>query len=216
MPFEYVRDTVKPERDKNRREVRQRYWWRLGESGAALKEAVARLERFICTPRVAKHRLFVWMDPKTLPDSAVVAIAASDDYTFGVLHSRLHEVWSLAMGTRLGVGNDPRYTPTTCFETFAFPQSSASATEAIAAAAAHLDAVRRHILGQDARLTMTKLYNEAEELKERRNATAQAFPLLLAHEALDEAVAAAYGWSWPMSDDEILGNLLALNLERAG
>jgi hypothetical protein len=47
--------------------------------------------------------------------------ARADDTTFGILHSRFHELWSLRMCTWLGVGNDPRYTPTTCFETFAFP-----------------------------------------------------------------------------------------------
>jgi type II restriction/modification system DNA methylase subunit YeeA len=66
--------------------------------------------------------LFVWADAKTLPDSAVVAIARDDDTTFGILHSRFHELWALRMGTFLGVGNDPRYTPSTTFETFPFPQ----------------------------------------------------------------------------------------------
>ena len=55
------------------------------------------------------------------PDSADVAIARDDDTTFGILHSRFHEAWSLRLGTSLGVGNDPRYTPTTTFETFPFP-----------------------------------------------------------------------------------------------
>ena len=36
-----------------------------------------------------------------------------------------------------------------------------------------------------------------------------------AHERLDKAVFAAYGWEHPLSDDEILERLLALNLERA-
>jgi hypothetical protein len=38
-----------------------------------------------------------------------------------MLHSRPHEIWALRLGTWLGKGNDPRYTPTTTFETFPFP-----------------------------------------------------------------------------------------------
>ncbi|MEO8715262.1 MAG: hypothetical protein ABI369_09640 [Acetobacteraceae bacterium] len=36
------------------------------------------------------------------------------------------------------------------------------------------------------------------------------------HRALDDAVAAAYGWPADLSDEAVLGRLLALNLERAG
>jgi hypothetical protein len=71
--------------------------------------------------RVSKHRLFVWLDPSILPDSATAVFARSDDTTFGILHSRFHELWSLGLCTWMGKGNDPRYTPTTCFETFPFP-----------------------------------------------------------------------------------------------
>ncbi|OYT95801.1 MAG: hypothetical protein CFE49_10800 [Pseudomonas sp. PGPPP3] len=56
-----------------------------------------------------------------LPDCQVVAIARADDSTFGILHSRFHELWSLGLCTFLGVGNDPRYTPSSTFETFPFP-----------------------------------------------------------------------------------------------
>lgn len=63
---------------------------------------------------------------------------------------------------------------------------------------------------------MTTLYNELEELRESRNSSHRAYPLQIAHEKLDEAVAAAYGWEWPLDEDEILTRLLALNLERAG
>ena len=62
------------------------------------------------------------MDHQFVPDSATVAIARDDDTSFGILHSRFHETWSLRLGTWLGVGNDPRYTPTTTFETFPFPE----------------------------------------------------------------------------------------------
>jgi hypothetical protein len=57
----------------------------------------------------------------TSPDQALITVARADDLTLGLLHSRFHEIWSLRLGTSIGVGNDPRYTPTTCFETFAFP-----------------------------------------------------------------------------------------------
>lgn len=70
---------------------------------------------------VAKHRLFAWLPSMQIPENLCVAIARADDTTFGILHSRFHELWSLRMCTWLGVGNDPRYTPTTCFETFPFP-----------------------------------------------------------------------------------------------
>jgi type II restriction/modification system DNA methylase subunit YeeA len=35
------------------------------------------------------------------------------------------------------------------------------------------------------------------------------------HRSLDEAVAAAYGWPWPLSDDDILRRLFELNQSRA-
>jgi hypothetical protein len=206
----------------------------------------------------------------SIPDTATVAIARADDTTFGILHSRFHERWSLRMGTFLGVGNDPRYTPTTCFETFPFPegltpadtahqQTEATASGAlipaelaegvkahathIAEAAARLNTLREAWLnppewtqrmpevvplGMDhspypdrvvpkpglsaadaaalQKRTLTNLYNQRPAW------------LAMAHEALDAAVAAAYGWADykpQMSDDEILARLLALNLQRS-
>ncbi len=57
------------------------------------------------------------------PDHQIIVVARDDDTAFGILHSRFHELWSLRMGTWLGVGNDPRYTPSTTFETFPFPEN---------------------------------------------------------------------------------------------
>lgn len=63
---------------------------------------------------------------------------------------------------------------------------------------------------------MTRLYNDLTELKTIRDNKSPAYPLLLAHNKLNAAVAATYGWGWPITDDEILAALLALNLERSG
>ena len=208
-PFEYVNTHVRSVREKNRDRQRRTYWWRLGRSGEDLRSAVSSLKRFIVTPRVSKHRVFVWTTPDTLPDSAVVAIASDDDYTFGLLHSRFHQVWSLAMGTQLETR--PRYTPTTCFETFPFPHPTDAQREAIAAAAAELNRLREGWLnpaGLSAaelrRRTLTNLYNQRPTWLDH------------AHRTLDAAVADAYGWPADLADGEILERLLALNLERAG
>jgi type II restriction/modification system DNA methylase subunit YeeA len=151
-PFEYVAREIAPIRRENRDRQRRESWWRLGRSGDDVKRAIAKLSRAMFTPRVAKHRLFVWVDSLTLPDSAVVAIARDDDTTFGILHSRFHETWSLHLGTSLE--DRPRYTPTTTFETFPFPEGLSPNIPAadyaadprairIAAAAKKLDDLRR-------------------------------------------------------------------------
>ena len=210
-PFEYVKEHIRPIRVENRDRQRRTFWWRLGRSGEDLRTSVKSLNRFMVTPRVSKHRLFVWVDKDTLPDSATIAIAHDDDYFFGVLHSRFHEVWARAMGTQLREAESGiRYTPTTCFETFPFPEPNDSQREAIARAAFRLNELREGWLNPQnlatddlKRRTLTNLYNY------------QPTWLANAHATLDAAVAAAYGWPADLDDAAILERLLALNLERA-
>jgi type II restriction/modification system DNA methylase subunit YeeA len=216
LPFAYVRAYIKPFRDQNNNRQRRISWWRLGRSGSDLKQARIGLKRIIVTPQVAKHRLFVWTPVELLPDSRLFAITRDDDYFFGVLHSRLHEVWSLATSSRHGKGNDPTYTNTTCFSTFPFPwppnhePQDDPRVQAIAAAAKHLVKLRDDWLNSpglsEAELkkrTLTNLYNARPPW------------LAEAHATLDHAVADAYGWPHDLTDEQILERLLALNLERA-
>ena len=120
-PFRWVQERVRPVRQQNRREAYREYWWRHIEPRQGMWQALDGLSRYIATPCVSKHRLFAWYDRRICPDHALIVFARDDDTTFGILHSRFHEVWSLRLGTWLGKGNDPRYTPTTTFETFPFP-----------------------------------------------------------------------------------------------
>jgi len=121
-PIEYVRRVVKPARDKNRRARRRDNWWRLGETVPGLRAAVKGLTRMIGTPRLAKHRVFVWLPNGTMPDSEVVVIARDDDYWLGVLQSHVHELWARSTGTQLREAESGfRYTPRSTFETFPFP-----------------------------------------------------------------------------------------------
>ena len=143
-PFDMVMKMVKPIRDKNNRKVYREHWWLHGEPRPAMLSALVPLPRFLATPRVSKHRVFVWCAPEVVPSDATVAFARSDDYFFGVLHSRFHEIWSLKLGTRLETR--PRYTPTTCFETFPFPKASPEQEAAIASAAQRLNELRENWL----------------------------------------------------------------------
>lgn len=185
-----------------------------------MRSALGGLQRQLVTPRVAKHRLFIWESTEVLADSATITFAREDDYFFGVLHSRAHEVWSLRMGTWLGKGNDPRYTPTTCFETFPLPwppgrePAGDPRVTAIADAARRLNELRENWLDPEGaseavlkKRTLTNLYNERPTW------------LVMAHTALDRAVWAAYGWDDPdpatVEEETILSRLLALNQQRA-
>jgi type II restriction/modification system DNA methylase subunit YeeA len=139
-PFEQVERDVKPDRLKNRRAAYRERWWLHAEPRPALRDAIRGRLRFLVTPTLSKHRVFLWLCAPTLPDKQLVVFARDDDYTFGVLHSRVHEVWARAMGTQLReVESGFRYTPSSTFETFPFPEPTARLREAVAQAAQALD-----------------------------------------------------------------------------
>ncbi|MBZ9662506.1 class I SAM-dependent DNA methyltransferase [Mesorhizobium sp. ESP-6-4] len=240
-PFQYIKENVLPERTKNRREAYRERWWRHVEARPAMCGALAPLARYIITPRVARHRCFDWVSPGVLADSATIVIAREDDAIFGILHSRFHEVWSLRLGTSLGVGNDPRYTPTTTFETFPFPAGLSPDIPAIRyernpRALAISTAARELVHLRNAWLDPADLVELRPEVVSgfpdrilAKDAAAQAILaqrtltnlynrrpqwLIDAHADLDAAVAEAYEWPADISDDKALANLLALNMSR--
>jgi len=217
-PYEYVRAKVKPLRDGNRDEFMRRNWWLHGRMRPALRKASATLTRCIATPEVAKHRIFVWIDTDVVPDHKLHVIARDDDYFFGIIHSAVHETWTIGTCSWIGKGNDPSYNSDTTFLTFPFPwppgaelsEDEDPRVKAIADAARELVRLRDAWLNppdtSEAELkkrTLTNLYNERPEW------------LANAHRTLDEAVFAAYGWPPDLSKQEILARLLALNHERA-
>ncbi|WP_309720290.1 type IIL restriction-modification enzyme MmeI [Armatimonas sp.] len=218
MPFEFVKRVVKPVRNESRDARMSKFWWLHGRSRPALRAAIAGKKRCIVTPEVAKYRVFVWMPTTTVPDHSCHVFARDDDYFFGVLHSRIHEVWSLAVGNRMGAGNDPRYNSSKTFGTFPMPWSPGSEpSEADSAQVkAIADAVRRLVELRDNWLNPSDL-PETELKKRTLTNLYNARPVWLetAHRKLDEAVASAYSWEWPLTDEEILEKLLVLNQERA-
>ena len=143
-PFKVVKERVEPERRRVNRKRYRELWWLHAEPCGEMRRRIEPLERYIATTVVAKHRVFVWMPSIVLPDHALFVVTRDDDYTFGILHSKPHLLWSLRQGTFLE--NRPRYTPTTCFETFPFPRPTPNQREAISQAAKRLDELRSNWL----------------------------------------------------------------------
>jgi type II restriction/modification system DNA methylase subunit YeeA len=239
-PFAYCLANVKPERDRNRREAYRQFWWRHVEPRPGMWRAMEGTQRYLATPTVAKHRLFCWVYTVVCPDHQLIAIARDDDTAFGILHSRFHEAWALRLGTSLE--NRPRYTATTTFDTFPFPERltpnilAAEYAEdpraiAIAEAARRLNNLREAWLNPPDLVErvpevvpgypdhIVPVNPKAAAILKTRTLTnlynEQPAWLDNAHSDLDAAVAAAYGWPANISPEEALSRLLALNLERA-
>jgi type II restriction/modification system DNA methylase subunit YeeA len=214
IPFEYVKRDVKPLRDVNRDRLMRENWWLHGRYRPAMRRAISGMNRCIVTPEVSKYRIFVWMSTDVVADHKVHVIARADDYFLGLVHSRLHQIWSLSLGSTLE--DRPSYNSSTTFETFPFPWAPGKESQdnplvqAIAQAASELVTKRDAWLNPTdakpetlSKRTLTNLYNERPSW------------LVDAHRALDEAVFAAYGWPPTLTDAEVLERLLALNHERA-
>ena len=223
-PFTHVLQHVKPDRMNQRRDAYRNRWWIHAEARPGLRNALIGRDRFLATSRVAKHRFFVWLPVAVLPDSRLYAICRSDDTTFGVLHSRMHEVWALANASRHGDGDEggrPTYNAKTCFEAFPFPAGMTPADTAtgattgpladtIAAAAQRLNELRGNWLnpaewvdrvpevvpGYPDRI-IPKPGHEAVLKKRTLTNLYNLRPAWLdgAHKTLDAAVATAYGWT---------------------
>jgi hypothetical protein len=146
-PFQIIQRLVKPERNNVKRARYRDYWWLQAEPCAEMRRQLEPLGRFLVTTTVSKHRVFAWLPAGVLPDHQLVAFARCDDYFFGILHSRIHEVWARAHGTQVRERESGfRYTPTTCFETFPFPHPTEEQRTTIAEAAAELDRLRSNWL----------------------------------------------------------------------
>ena len=236
-PFAHVAEYVRPKRKKNRARKVREFWWRHEAPRPGMWKALDGLSRYIATPTVAKHRLFAWLNTRICPDHQLIVIARDDDTTFGILHSRFHEAWSLRLGTSLE--DRPRYTPTTTFETFPFPEGLSPDIPAAdyandPRAVAIAEVARRLVELRDRWLNPPEWVEwvdepvpgypkrpvprdeaAAKELKKRTLTNLyNARPQWLddAHKALDAAVAAAYGWGADIGEDEAMGALLGRNL----
>ncbi|MEZ6012251.1 MAG: type IIL restriction-modification enzyme MmeI [Hyphomonas sp.] len=232
--YQHIRDNVWPEREQNNRKIYRENWWVFGEPRKDLRPALKGLPRLIATTETSKHRFFSFIPEGTLPDNMLICIAHSEAWMLAVLSSRIHCAWALAAGGWLGVGNDPRYQKTRCFDPFPFPELSDAQKQNLTSLGEGLDAHRKATIEKHSDATLTNLYNLLERVREfERGSQDGAAPEPLTerereqydrwqigvlktwHDDIDAAVFTAYGWPSVLIDEDILERLVELNLKRA-
>ncbi len=185
-------------RQNQHHEAFLRRWWQLGYPRGRLMAKLAGLTRYIACSRVTKRPIFEVVSAAIHPGDALSVFPLQDDYSFGVLQSGLHWRWFAARGSSMK--GDQRYTSSTVFDSFPWPQApSAAQIGAVADAAVALRALRRDLAARRG-LSLRALYADMERPGHH--------PLEDAHAALDATVGAAYGM--PPREDP-LAFLLALN-----
>jgi hypothetical protein len=217
-------------------------WWEAHRPRPAMRVALSAVETYLATAETTEHRVFRFLPSSMIPDKSLYAFPRAGMVGFGILQSQFHEVWCTYFGNRIGAGNQRRYNASFVYRTFPFPKgltpnipaadkAGDPRAVAITAAAHRLNELRENWLNpsdlvrrepevvpgypdrvlpvsEDAakvlkKRTLTNLYNERPAWLDN------------AHRALDEAVAAAYGWPADLPDQEILARLFALNQTRA-
>ena len=204
--LEIVRERVKPVRENNRDRGFREQWWRFGRPRREMRAALEPLSRYIAGLAQGKRILFCWCLPAICPSNLTNVFAFEDDYAMGILGSRIHGEWARAQSSTLRL--DVRYTPTSAFETFPWPDASDDVRDRIGTLTREL-LEQRAAICHDQEMGLTQLYNQIDE---------GAWTALRdLHRRLDEMVAKAYGWPANVASDAAESNarLLALNDEIA-
>ncbi|NBW08553.1 MAG: type II restriction endonuclease subunit M [Caulobacteraceae bacterium] len=219
--YEHLLETVKPERDRNRRPLYRERWWMPGEPRRGLRAALTGLRRFIATAEVAKHLWFRFVDVAFVPDNRLVCVASDDAAVLGVLSSQAHRCWASAFGGRLE--DRPVYVKGSCFDPFPFPELTPARRRTLAELAEDLDRTRQETLARLPALTMTGLYNLLARVRAGETlppdaastcAQARIRTLDRLQRQIDEVVEAAYGWPAGLDDAAVVERLSALNRQR--
>ena len=223
-----VREKVKPERDRQNREIRKRYWWRFGESTPALYAALAGKRRCLVCSRVSKHLVFAWQPADRVFADRLYAFPLEDAARFAVLQSRLHEPWARLLSSTLE--DRLNYAASDCFDPFPFPPAEALR------GGGPLDLLGERLNDARARYLvrtnqgLTQCYNR---LRDPACHDPEVVSLRALHEELDREVRSAYGWpdlelppyasprtpaeqaALARFEDELIDRLFALNAARA-
>lgn len=202
--YQYLVNSVKPERDQNNRESYRKKWWLYGEPRKEFRPSTKDIKFYIVTPRTAKHRIFTTFDKRGVPESELVCISLDKYWCLSVLSSTVHTSWTISQGGTMG--KSVRYNNSRCFINFPFPNldDKPALKQTLSTLGEQLDAHRKTRQAEHPDLTLTGMYNVLEKLRADEPLTAkdktihdQGLVTLLKqiHDDIDKAVYEAYGWS---------------------
>jgi hypothetical protein len=177
-----VQETVKPHRDAASKDVRSAPWWQYWRTRAELYAAIKNEDYVLVRARIANMHSVVWLPSKAVFNDKLVIFVAC---CFTVLQSNIHEAWARRYSSTLRT--DMQYTPTDCFDTFPFPKDDV-ACERIGIAYHDFRSSLMLKIGEG----LTTTYNRFHD-PDVTSADIQKLRDL--HVEMDQAVAAAYGWT---------------------
>ena len=227
--YEILVNRAKPEREALQgrnasASSRAKLWWRFSREAKELYEAIEGIKRVLVIARVSRTCAFVFVKPDQVLNDKLIVFAIDNYADFAVLQSSLHYCWCWTYASTLK--GDLNYSQTDCFETFPFPDHYRDALEDHAES---YHSHRRHVM-LSRQEGLTKSSNRFHNPDET---SADIHKLRQLHVEMDNAVAAAYGWTdldlghgfhetkqgvrYTISEParrEVLARLLKLNHER--
>jgi hypothetical protein len=236
--LQYVKERVKPQRDKANRKSHRENWWLYGDPRPKMMAAISRLDRYLACVFVSKYLGFVWLDAKSIASHNVGVFANDTDEFFCVVQSRIHEIFGTGLSS--GLEDRPGYRPTNGFLPFPFPSDWEGNARMAKAGREYYD-LRSEIMIKNQQ-GLTDTYNRFHDPEEKCQKIKELREL---HAEMDRVVLDAYGWNdiplgcdflldhdlesdeqpdkrkpwryrWPDGvRDEVLARLLALNATRA-
>jgi len=220
-----VEEKVKPERLENNDKGARQYWWIFLRPRPELYSTIAGMERVLVTARVSATNAVTWIEPRIVFHEKIVVFPVDANSFFGTMQSTLHWEWTHFYTSSLGAITNLNYSPSDCFETFPFPQSTPTLENLGNRYYTH-----RQSIMQTRQQGLTQTYNRFHNSDETDTEIEQLRQL---HVEMDNTVAAAYGWGdlvlnhgfyetkqgvrFTIDDKarrEVLDRLLLLNFER--
>jgi hypothetical protein len=173
------RESLPPSNHFNKSAAKK--WWQYGGPRIELYNSLKGLERVLVRARVANIHSMVVVPNGWVYNEKVVAFPQC---SFPLLQSNIHEVWAREYSSSLR--KDMQYTPSNCFETFPFPES----TDSLEVIGERYHTHRQTIM-QTRQEGLTKIYNRFHD-PTCTDPDIQTLRDL--HIQMDSAVATAYGW----------------------
>ena len=214
-PFEIVQRLVQPVRSSNNREQYRDLWWVFGERRPGLVAALEPLCYCFAAAATTKYLNFSRVQVGTVFLKTLYVLASDRWDVFSVMQSTIHEVWARKYSGALKL--DLCYSPSDCFENFAFPAGLwQTPNTTLATLGEHYHRHRKSLM-LSLWLGLTDIYNlfhardlspaKVEKVSKKSPEEAERgyhglLELRRLHVSLDLAIRDAYGWqNLPLEHD---------------